>query len=173
MQHRLKTELFSVATKHIYIYTTIGVCERDQREKTRQDYSIIRLPAHYNRSEHSDNSHSHGSNDGLKLSFLVFKALKTKMDNFSVGAFVRANNKENLNMDGCLWYFGGISSSLKAICFGHTNKKSTSVSGVLQNGQFISLSGRAVHRVSLICQPDIRGHEAPHRHLGSVQNLTT
>ena len=32
-----------------------------------------------------------------------------------VGAFVLANNKENSNMDGCLWYFGGISSSLKAV----------------------------------------------------------
>ena len=51
-----------------------------------------------------------------------------------------ANNRENLNMDGCLWYFGGISSFLKAVYFGHTNKKKcTSVSGVLQNGQFISL----------------------------------
>ena len=39
----------------------------------------------------------------------MFKALKTKADNLSmVGAFVLANNKENLNMDGCLWYFGGI-----------------------------------------------------------------
>ena len=46
----------------------------------------------------------------------MFKALKTKADNFSmVGAFVLANNKENLNMDGCLWYFGGISSFLKAV----------------------------------------------------------
>ena len=130
---------------YIYIYTTIGVCERDQRErereKTTQDYFIVRPSAHYNRSEHSDNSNSHGSNDGLKLSFLVFKALKTKMDNFSmVGAFVLANNKENLNMDGCLWYFGGISSFLKAVYFGHTNKKCTSVSGVLHNGKFISLS---------------------------------
>ena len=54
----------------------------------------------------------------------MFKALKTKADNFSmVGAFVLANNKENLNMDGCLWYFGGISSFLKAVYFGHTNKK--------------------------------------------------
>ena len=69
----------------------------------------------------------------------MFKALKTKVDNFSmVGAFVLANNKENLNVDGCLWYFGGISSFLKAVYFGHTNKKCTSVSGVLQNGQFIS-----------------------------------
>ena len=25
-----------------------------------------------------------------------------------VRAFVLANNKEHLNMDGCLWYFGGI-----------------------------------------------------------------
>ena len=41
---------------------------------------------------------------------------------------------------GCLWYFGGISSFLKAVYFGHTNKKCASVSGVLQNGQFISLS---------------------------------
>ena len=53
----------------------------------------------------------------------MFKALKTKVDNFSVvGAFVLANNKENLNMDGCLWYFRGISSSLKAVYFGGTNK---------------------------------------------------
>ena len=58
----------------------------------------------------------------------MFKALKTKADNFSmVGAFVLANNKENLNMDGCLWYFDGISSFLKAVYFGHTNKKWTSV----------------------------------------------
>ena len=35
VQHRLKTELFSVALKYIYIYTTIGVCERDQRERER------------------------------------------------------------------------------------------------------------------------------------------
>ena len=54
----------------------------------------------------------------------MFKALETKMDNFSmVGAFVLANNKENLNMDGCLWYFGGISLSLKAVFFGHNKKK--------------------------------------------------
>ena len=39
-----------------------------------------------------------------------------------VGAFVLANNKENVNMDGWLWYFGGISSSLKALYFGHSNK---------------------------------------------------
>ena len=38
------------------------------------------------------------------------------------GAFVLANNKENLNMDGCLWYFGGTGSSLKAVYFGQTNK---------------------------------------------------
>ena len=117
------------------------VCVRERQDKTRQDSFIVRPPAHYNRSEHSGNSNSHGSNDGLKFSFLVFKALKTKADNFSmVGAFVLANNWENLNMDGCLWYFGGISSFLKAVYFGHTNKKCTSVSGVLQNGQFISLS---------------------------------
>ena len=53
----------------------------------------------------------------------MFKALKMKVDNFSMeGAFVLANNKENLNMDGCLWYFGGTGSSLKAVYFGHTNK---------------------------------------------------
>ena len=46
------------------------------------------------------NSNSHGSNDGLKLSFLLFKALKTKVDNLSM---VLANNKGNLNIDGCLW----------------------------------------------------------------------
>ena len=52
----------------------------------------------------------------------MFKALKTKVDNFSmVGAFVLANNKENFNTDGCVWYFGGISSSLKAVYFGQTN----------------------------------------------------
>ena len=74
-----------------------------ERQETRQYYFIVRPPAHYNRSEHSGNSTSHGSNDGLKLSFLVLKALKTKMYNFSMeGAFVLANNKENLNMDGCL-----------------------------------------------------------------------
>ena len=86
----------------------VACCERE-RERwgggggERQDYFIVRPPAHYNRSEHSGNSNSHGFNDGLKLSFLVFKALKTKADNFSmVGAFVLANNRENLNMDGCL-----------------------------------------------------------------------
>ena len=42
---------------------------------------------------------------------------------------VLANNKENLNMDGCLWYFGGISLFLKAVYFGHTNKKNTFFSG--------------------------------------------
>ena len=115
--------------------------ESTRQDKTRQDYFIVRPPAHYNRSEHSGNSNSHGFNDGLKLSFLVFKALKTKADNFSmVGAFVLANDKENLNMDGCLWYFGGISSFPKAVYFGHTIKKFTSVSGVLQNGQLISVS---------------------------------
>ena len=35
-----------------------------------------------------------------------------------VGAFVLANNRENLNMDGCLWYLGGISSFLKAVYVG-------------------------------------------------------
>ena len=62
----------------------------------------------------------------------MFKDVKTKVDNFSmVGAFVLANNKENLNMDGCLWYFGGISSSLKAVYFGHTNKKKCTSVGFL------------------------------------------
>ena len=37
VQHRLKTELFSVAMKHIYIYTTIGVCERGQRDQRERD----------------------------------------------------------------------------------------------------------------------------------------
>ena len=81
----------------------------------------------------------------------MFKALKPKVDNFSmVGTFILANNKDNLNMDGCLWYFGGIGSSLKAIYFGHTNKKITSVSGVLQNGKFISLSRAKDLYLSLI-----------------------
>ena len=122
--------------------------KRERETERRQDYFIVRPPAHNNRSEHSGNSNFHGSNDGLKLSFLVFKALKTKMDNFAmVGAFVLANNKEDLNTDGCLWYFGGISSSLKAVYSGHTSKKCTSVSGVLQNGQFISLSrAKAIYR---------------------------
>ena len=107
----------------------VCVCVRERETRQRQHYFIVRPPAHYNRSEQSGNLTSHGSNDGLKLSFLVFKVLKTKVDNFSmVGAFMLANNKENLNMDGCLWYFGGISSSLKAVYFGHTNKKCTSVS---------------------------------------------
>ena len=48
--------------------------ERERRQdKTRQDYFIVRPPAHYNRSEHSGNSNSHGSNDGLKLTFLEFR----------------------------------------------------------------------------------------------------
>ena len=52
----------------------------------------------------------------------MFKALKTKLDNFSMaGAFVLANNKRNLNWDGCLWYLAGISSFLKAEYFEHTN----------------------------------------------------
>ena len=46
--------------------------------------------------------------------FYCLKLLKKKVDNLSMmGAYVLANNKENLNMDGCLWYFGGISSSIK------------------------------------------------------------
>ena len=58
-----------------------------------------------------------------------------------VRTFVLANNKEHLNMDGCLWYFGVISLPLNAAYFGHINfKKCTSVSGVLQNEQFIFLS---------------------------------
>ena len=61
--------------------------KRERERETRQGYFIVRPPAHYNMSEHSGNSNSHGSNDGLKFSFLVFKALKTKADNFSmVGA---------------------------------------------------------------------------------------
>ena len=85
-----------------FVATNTNLC----RDK---DYITVRPPAHYSRSEHSGNSNSHGSNDGLKLSFLVFKALKTKVDNFyMVDAFVLAN-KENVNIDGCLWYFGEIS----------------------------------------------------------------
>ena len=34
-------------------------------EREREDYFIVRPPAHYNRSEHSGNLNSHGSNDGL------------------------------------------------------------------------------------------------------------
>ena len=34
-----------------------------------------------------------------------------------VGAFVLANNKENLNIASCLSYFGGTHSSLKAVDF--------------------------------------------------------
>ena len=34
VQHRLKTELFSVAIKHIYIYYDRSVCVRDKSEKT-------------------------------------------------------------------------------------------------------------------------------------------
>ena len=113
--HRSAARIF-IATSLPYIYI--------EREREDKDYFIVRPPAHYDRSEHSGSSNSHGSNDGLKLSFLVFKALKTKLDNLStVGAFVLANNKENLNMDGCLWPFGGISSFLKAVYFGHTNKE--------------------------------------------------
>ena len=68
-------------------------------------------------------SNSHGSSDRLKLFFsLIFKALKTKVGNFSVvGVFVLANycnNKETLKIGGCRWYFGGKSSSLKAEYFG-------------------------------------------------------
>ena len=55
--------------------------EREREDKTILFYSQASSP--YNRSEHSGNLNSHGSNDELKLSFLVFKALKTKVDNFS------------------------------------------------------------------------------------------
>ena len=58
--------------------------EEEEEGETRQDYFIVRPPAHYNRSEHSGNSNSHGSSDGRKRSFLVFKALTTKVDNFSM-----------------------------------------------------------------------------------------
>ena len=70
----------------------------------------------------------------------MFKAFKNKDGQFfksMAGAFVPANNKENF------------SSSLKAVYFGYTNKnikiKSTSVSGVLQNAQFISLYVMTFH----------------------------
>ena len=53
-----------------------------------------------------------------------------------------ADNKERFNIDGCLWNFGRISLSLKAVNFGHINKKyiSVSVFGILQNGHSMSLS---------------------------------
>ena len=41
----------------------------------------------------------------------MFKALKTKVDNFSMAdSYMLANNKETLKTDGCLRYFGRISS---------------------------------------------------------------
>ena len=62
---------------------------------TRQDYFIFRIPAHNSRSELSGSSNSHGSSDRLKLCVLMLKALKTKVDNFSVvGTFVLANNNK-------------------------------------------------------------------------------
>ena len=58
--------------------------------------------------------------------------------NFStVGAFVLANNKEHLNMDGCLWCFGAIGSSLKAVYFGHTNKKCTILIHIANKGSIL------------------------------------
>ena len=39
-----------------------------------------------------------------------------------VGVFVLANNKDNVNIDSCLWYVVGISSSLKAVYFEYVNK---------------------------------------------------
>ena len=47
-----------------------------------------------------------------------------------VGAFALANNKKNVNIAGCLWYFGGISLYIKAVHFRHTNE-CTAVCGVL------------------------------------------
>ena len=67
--------------------------------------------------------------------------LKTKVDNSSmVGSFVPANSREHLNIDGRLWYFSGAGSSLKAVYSRYSKKKCASVSGALQNWQFISLS---------------------------------
>ena len=52
----------------------------------------------------------------------MFKASRTKVDNFSmVGAFVLANNKENVSIDGCLWYFGGTRLPRKTVYFGNIN----------------------------------------------------
>ena len=80
--------------------------DRDRDRQT--DYFIVRPPACNNRSEHSGNSNLYEFSDGLKLCFLIFKVFENEVDNFStVGAFVLANNKDNLNEDGCLWYFGG------------------------------------------------------------------
>ena len=74
---------------------------------------ILRPPAHYNRSEHSGSSISHGSNDGLKLSFLELKALETKVDHFcSVGTREERNKERNKEREketarGVGWGGGG------------------------------------------------------------------
>ena len=61
------------------MHACVCVCARARERK--QDYFIVRPPAHNSRSEHAGNLNFHGSNDRLKLSFLVFKALKTKANN--------------------------------------------------------------------------------------------
>ena len=43
----------------------------------------MRPPALKTRSAHSRNSNFQELSDGLKVSFLIFKALKTKKNNFS------------------------------------------------------------------------------------------
>ena len=62
-----------------------------KREREREIIFIVRPPAHNNRSEHSGSSNSRESNDGLKLSFLVFKAFKNKDRQFLYGGRIRAS----------------------------------------------------------------------------------
>ena len=54
----------------------VCVCVRARERK--QDYFIVRPEAHNSRSEHAGSLNFHGSNDRLKLSFLVFKAFKNE-----------------------------------------------------------------------------------------------
>ena len=69
----------------------------------------------------------------------MVRALKTKMDNFCmVDSLVQTNEKKNLNKDGCLYNFDGMSSSVKDLYLSQVNKKFPTVSGIsLQNGQFM------------------------------------
>ena len=56
----------------------VCVCVCVRARERRQDYFIVRPPAHNSRSEHAGSLNFHGSNDRLKLSFLVFKAFKNE-----------------------------------------------------------------------------------------------
>ena len=69
------------------------------RQTDRQNTKLfIRPRAHNNRSEHSTSSNSRGSSDGLKLRFLMFKALKTNVDTFSMmGTFARGGGGDVTN----------------------------------------------------------------------------